>query len=315
MTALGLLQHESGPRKKTDAWPLGDTISLRFSVDENGHTLSILEVAISLPSVAGQTSQNFFAVRKAIEVEDRCANHPDEDIGLSLKFEENEEQEAFMGYDITFHAISQRELEHYVFDVLRDPSLAGPRAAEITPDPEKQERIKTSIYQGALINWFETEKDGDGDPITNYNFAQTFAFGIAILAGYLHPYWYSRNGALRLTRDDHPSVGDMFTSYTALPGSPFSKFTDAEDVKMLNGNYTGSSVITDVKALKLWVNERDSYLSQDFESDGYDSLKRIIDYCLKNDLWFLEATEVCIPISDQCNSDFDNFRAHFLNKK
>jgi len=28
-----------------------------------------------------------------------------------------------MGYDITFHAISQRELEHYVFDVLRDPSI------------------------------------------------------------------------------------------------------------------------------------------------------------------------------------------------
>lgn len=220
-----------------------------------------------------------------------------------------------MGFDITFHAISKHELEHYVFDVLRDPSLADARAAEITSDPEKQARIKTDIYEGALIPWFVHGKDGDGDPITNYNFAHTFAFGIAILSGFLHPYWYSRNGALRLAQNDHPEIGDLFTSYTALPNSPFAKFTDAKDVKMLNGNYTGSGVITDVAALKKWVDNNADYLSQSFEVDGLDSLHKMIDYCAANDLWFLEGTEVSIPISDQCNSDFDNFRAHFLNKK
>lgn len=219
-----------------------------------------------------------------------------------------------MGYDITFHAISQRELEHYVFDVLRDPSLAAPRAAEITPDPEKQERIKTAIYEGALLSWYQNEKDGDGDPFTNYNFAHTFAFGIAILSGFLHPYWYSRNGALRLAQNDHPDIEQFFTSYTALPNSPFAKFTDARDVRMLNGSYTGSGVIKDVAALKRWVKENQTYLSQNFEADGLDSLQRMIDYCLSNDLWMLEATEVSIPFSNQCNSDFDNFNAHFLNK-
>lgn len=78
--------YEDGPRKKTDVWPLGKTITLRFSADEDGHTLSIPEFGTSLPSVAGQTSQSFFAVRKPIEVEVRCADHPDEDIGLSLWF-------------------------------------------------------------------------------------------------------------------------------------------------------------------------------------------------------------------------------------
>lgn len=79
--------YEDGPRKKTDVWPLGDTITLRFSADEDGHTLSIPEFGTNLPSVAGQTTQSFFAVRKAIKVKVRCANHPGEDIGLSLKFE------------------------------------------------------------------------------------------------------------------------------------------------------------------------------------------------------------------------------------
>lgn len=220
-----------------------------------------------------------------------------------------------MGFDITFHAISKRELEHYVFDVLRDPALAASRAAEITTDLQKQNRIKTDIYEGALIPWFVNEKDGDGDPITNYNFVQTFAFGIAILSGYLHPYWYSRNGALRLARNDNPEIGELFTSYTALPGSPFAKFTEAKDVKMLNGNYTGSGVSTDVAALKKWVDDNADYLSGSFEVDGLDSLHKMIEYCAENDLWFLEGTEICIPISDQCNSDFDNFRAHFLKRE
>lgn len=79
--------YEDGPRKKTDVWPLGDTITIRFSADEDGHTLSIPEFGTRLPSVAGQTSQSFFAVRKPIEVEVRCADHPGEDIGLRLKFE------------------------------------------------------------------------------------------------------------------------------------------------------------------------------------------------------------------------------------
>lgn len=93
-----------------------------------------------------------------------------------------------MGYDITFHAISQHELKRYVFDVLRDPSLVDERTAEITSNHEKQERIKSAIYRESLLPWFINGKDGDGDPITNYNFAHTIAFGIAILSGYLHPY-------------------------------------------------------------------------------------------------------------------------------
>lgn len=41
-----------------------------------------------------------------------------------------------MGYDVTFHPVSARELQYFVFDVLDDPTLLTARMAEVTDDKE-----------------------------------------------------------------------------------------------------------------------------------------------------------------------------------
>lgn len=218
-----------------------------------------------------------------------------------------------MGLDATFHAISEYELNKYVFEVLRDPAKASAFAQEISTDKDKSERIENAIYKDSLLSWFTGGADSDGCHIDGNNFANTISFAIAILSGYLHPYWYSRNGAITLARGDHPEVVGLFTSYSEISNSPLQIY-NVNEANMLNGNYSASGVIKDVKSLQTWVTDNDSYLSARFESDGLDSLHRAIDYCLVNDLFFIEAAEVVVPISDQCFSDFDNFKAHFLDK-
>jgi hypothetical protein len=47
-----------------------------------------------------------------------------------------------MGWDITFHPISERELQRFVFDVLDTPSLLHARIAELCPRPEDQDDIR-----------------------------------------------------------------------------------------------------------------------------------------------------------------------------
>jgi len=217
-----------------------------------------------------------------------------------------------MGLDVTFHAISENELHRYVFDILNDPSVTSKIAKEISSDKEKSERIENAIYLDSLISWFNDGVDSDGDSITSTNFSNTISFAIAILAGYLHPFWYSRNGALTLARSDHPEIAGFFTSYSDVKNSPLQKF-NASEAKLLNGNYSASGIIKDVKELKRWIIENDEYLSARFEKDGLDSLHRAVDYCIENSLLFIEAADVAIPFTNQCFSDFDNFKAHFLN--
>lgn len=79
--------YEEGPRNPNDILPLGKTIALRFSPNEGGHTLFVPELGVKLPGLAGQTSQAWIAVRKPVEVKVRCEDHPEENTGLTLRFQ------------------------------------------------------------------------------------------------------------------------------------------------------------------------------------------------------------------------------------
>lgn len=79
--------YEDGPRHPIDILPLGQTISLRFSSEEDGHTLLVSELGVKLPGKAGQSSQAWITVNKPGEVKVRCENHPEENTELTFKFE------------------------------------------------------------------------------------------------------------------------------------------------------------------------------------------------------------------------------------
>ncbi len=217
-----------------------------------------------------------------------------------------------MGFDVTFHSISNDELKKYVFDVLENPSCAQDVAKEISKGNEKKYEDIFRIYDNALLYWFREKIDSEGNAIAGENFSSTFSLGIAALSGYLHPYWYSRDGALSLCSDERPEIKDFFHGHTMLKNSPLKIFNEGTSYTF-KSNYSASGIISNVAKVKEWISSNKEFLEQRFEKDGLDSLFRAIDYCMENDLLFIEATDVVVPIADQSFTDLDNLKAHFLN--
>jgi hypothetical protein len=51
-----------------------------------------------------------------------------------------------------------------------------------------------------------------------------------------------------------------------------------------------------------------------FESDNFKSLLAALNYAKANNLGLMEASDLVVPISNQCASDFNKLRAPFLKK-
>lgn len=79
-------RYEKGARDPDEFLPLEDTISFQLHAQEDGHMMYIPELGVEQPTVAGQVTQSWIAVRKSISVKVLCKEHPEEDTGLHLIF-------------------------------------------------------------------------------------------------------------------------------------------------------------------------------------------------------------------------------------
>ncbi|MCG7547386.1 hypothetical protein [Pseudoalteromonas sp. Of7M-16] len=215
-----------------------------------------------------------------------------------------------MSYDVTFHCISKKEIQRYVFDILEHPGMLQSRAAEVSSDSEVQEQF-LELFNEFIIPWYMNESTPSGDPITAENFAAYFSFAIASVAGFLHPYWYARNSAICFLAEKIPSIHTLFQSFSALENSPLAKF-DTDTSILMSGNYSASGVLQNVGTFKGWVLENQNNIAELIDEDGLDSLLRALNYCIDNGLYLIEATEIVVPISGECQSNYGNLRAHFL---
>lgn len=214
-----------------------------------------------------------------------------------------------MGYDVTFHAISPVELENYVFDVIRHSDHAQDRSQQITPDPVKQEFILQHVYSDHLNKW--TARVQSDDDFKLREISSSYAVVAAMLAGYLHPFHYARNFSLSLISEDYPKVKNFFQSLTQLKDSPLSGFTDSFSGQ-LPSNYASSGVVQDPQAALTFVDRHQKALIRHYGKDDVEALRTMLQYCIDRDLYFIEASEIVIPMNDVCNSDDDNLHAYFM---
>src|SRR5207253_693867 len=106
-----------------------------------------------------------------------------------------------MGFDVTFHPIGADQLRHFLFDVLDDGSLAAARAAELSAEP-KHRKVLDQLYE-SFPGWLA----GRGAPPVG----NSFAVVAAVIAGFLHPYWYARGTALTFLAEEHlPEMKSLF---------------------------------------------------------------------------------------------------------
>lgn len=139
-----------------------------------------------------------------------------------------------MPCDITFHPVAPQTLQVFFFDVLDDPSLAGPRARELCQDAAKAAFVEQAIY-GSFRAW--RRRLVAGEPC----FGQTIAFGCAAIAGYREGYSYGGSSALGALAPHYPELAACFTPLPrALPGA--ASWIDESD-GLLWGNYCGSGLL------------------------------------------------------------------------
>ena len=216
-----------------------------------------------------------------------------------------------MGFDVTFHPIGEKELRHFFFDVLADPTLATERAAELCPDAKKRKKV-AQVYRA--LPQFVARRE----PVT--------AFGVcaAIVSGFLHPYWYARGQAFSLLdRKQVPEVLGLFVPLGKLGSDILSKLSDPSDGRFL-GNESASGLIpadriARAEQLLEALNTRPGpdalpILATAFDEDGLESLRAALHYCRSNRLGMIEASDVVVPIADKCCTDESNLRAPFLGK-
>jgi len=217
-----------------------------------------------------------------------------------------------MGYDITFHPIGMDELQHFFFDVVDDASKAKSRAKEISKDPKRQQ-VVLKLYQAFPI-FIQTKM-----PI-----GASFCFGAAVIAGFLHPYWYARGHALTFLAENHlPEFAKLFVPLGQVGKSSLSEMAD-KSRGLIRGNESASGVIPPARIAKA-QNLLESMahlrgtaglplLETALDADSLDSLRAALAYCRAKKLGMIEASDVVVPLTNQCMTDDKNLRAPYLGK-
>lgn len=213
-----------------------------------------------------------------------------------------------MGFDVTFHPVSLAAVQHAVFDVANAPALAAARAKALASSKAKRDDLTAGVLNrlGDFVG--EVQESG--------GFGETIAFATAAVAGYLHPYWYARGSALSFLAAEDPSIVALFTSWQGLATGVVSTLSD-DSAGLITANYSASGFITPEKLVTLQAllanAKKKSPFFEVFDEDGFDALRRAVDYAAAHGLGLMEASDLVVPMTNEGFTDLDNLRAHFLN--
>ena len=217
-----------------------------------------------------------------------------------------------MGHDITFHPVRVSDLRRFVFEVAADPGVGAERAAELGTDDLDVSQI-LDLY-GHFPSWNLNVQSGQA------SVNQTFAFACAAVAGYRHPFWFTRGAAVGFLEDLAPELAQLFESVSSCceplelpPSSP-----------LLSGNNTAGGVLPlrhfgQLREILEKLGNRPGDWATDtlhdvFGDTGLDALDRALNYAAENDLDLIEASEIVIPAAPKTYTRWANMRAHYLDK-
>ena len=218
-----------------------------------------------------------------------------------------------MGYDVTFHPVSRAELQRFVFDVVGDPALASVRATELAPDPDKRE-VALDVYE-QMSAW-----NGQDVP-----FNATYGVVAAIVAGFLHPYWYVRGQAVSFLAQQDPSVHELLVPLPRIAEGAVGSLKDPS-CGLITDNYTASGLLENLDEFlvrfqkhlrpqsKLAFWKKPPLALELFSEDGIQALEYAVRYAQAKRLGLMEATDVVVPFAEEFRTDPDNLRAHYLKR-
>lgn len=210
-----------------------------------------------------------------------------------------------MGFDVSFHPFSTDEIRTYFFDVLAAPEKAEEAAGQVSTDPGKQAQLLELYHVCSMV--LPDVRAG------NEPFSASIGFALAAVAGFLHPYWYSRGGSISALHNNVPHFPMLLQSLTTIFHEELQGIEDDQNGMLEWNNQVGGCVaLQSLPQLREALDKYSAEVDEVLDKDGRHGLLQAITYCETHGLHLLEATDVAVPVADDCISDMDNFRAGFL---
>jgi hypothetical protein len=202
-----------------------------------------------------------------------------------------------MGYDVTYHPISEKEIEEWYFDVLADNKKIEILAEEYSIDEFDINKYKDVIKTGLQVDAKEA-------------FDNTHGFYIAIVQGLFRTFFYTRGSSFSFLIDEN----NYFRKYT-------KKWQDIVKQKIVNPvnnkitqNYCSGIYIPFEKVVDLLndYNKNDKVkndLNKYYSDNRISVFIKALEYSKDNKTGLLEATEVVEPNPNDLNKStgYTNF--------
>ncbi|QWX85260.1 hypothetical protein H0I23_06380 [Cellulophaga sp. HaHaR_3_176] len=201
-----------------------------------------------------------------------------------------------MGWDISYHPISESQIQEWYFNVLEDQNLIDKLSKEYKIEDFYKEKYSNAINYGLEIK--KSLEEGD-----TAVFEKNHGFFIAVVQGFFQQYFYTRGSALSF------SESGLLEKY-------FKKWNDilldkqqlkSEFYNRISENYSSGVYIPKDKVVELLKDyETDSDLKEELDSlfsySRIDVFLKALNFAKNNDLGVLEATEVVEPFPFDLNN-------------
>lgn len=194
-----------------------------------------------------------------------------------------------MGWDISYHPISEKQIEDWYFDVLDNQNLIEQLASENNIEDFYKDKYAETIKIGA-----QTKADDVFD--------KSHGYYIAVVQGFFQKFFYTRGSALSFS--ETPLLEKYFKKWEEfLPNEKRIKNVNNQIIE----NYCSGVYIPKDKVIEL-IDDYDSEpeirqeLDQLFSDNRIHVFLKALNFAKDNSLGILEATEVIEPNPIDLNS-------------
>lgn len=203
-----------------------------------------------------------------------------------------------MGLDTAYIPVAKQDIDFFVGDIAREPSLLDSRIQLLTQSREDREFLRESVYSNLLS---QTE----GKPFDKY-----LGFSACGILAYLHPYYYDRGQSLMNIafnhRDFSKSLLALFDNFSLC--FPTAKHSgDSDDLNYRSGVYIQEENVGPLLQLLSHEELRDS-----LELEEPNGLLAALNYADKHDTGVLEVFDIHVPITGDFYTSAFNLRASYL---
>jgi hypothetical protein len=187
-----------------------------------------------------------------------------------------------MGWDISYHPISEKQINEWYFDVLDNQELIEKLSTENKIEDFYKEKYKETIKVG-----LETKTDDIFD--------KNHGYYVAVVQGFFQKFFYTRGSALSFS--ENPLLKKYYKKWTEIiPNEKLTKNVNNQIVEnYCSGVYISKDKVTEL--LNDYENnpELRKELDDLFSHNRISVFKKALKFAQENELGLLEATEVIEP--------------------